>query len=145
MREYVITMSVVAIICSVLEIAAPKEWEKYIKLGIGLIILSVILTPFTKMRQDRVSVNISDNNVNTQSFYDEISGKLKHNIEQDIELRLLEEFDIIAKAEVDIEIDEEHNIKGVNAIRIRAREKSDGITERLEEIYGCSRIEIIHE
>ena len=142
MREYIITMSVAALVCSVLEIFAPKEWEKYIKLAIGFLILSIIISPVAKFRHAKILPQTPSYEIKAEEFYDGISKELKNRVEDDIVQRLKDEFDVKAKVEVDIDVDENHNIKGVNAIRVRTWQNPKGMIERLEEIYGCSRIEI---
>lgn len=142
MREYITTMSVAAIIASLFELLAPKEWEKYIKIGIGIIILSVIISPVAELKNAQIlPVNPGDN-IEVENFYRGIVSELAHNVERDIEERLLAEFNMEVKARVDISIDEENRIKGVNAITLYALENPPELAERLEEIYGCKRIEI---
>ena len=142
MRGYIITMSVAAIICSVLEIFAPKQWEKYVKLALGLVIMSIILSPVMAMKKEKIELAEESFHERGDEFYHNVATELKARVEQDIEERLLKEFKLEAKATVDIDVDENHNIKGVNAIWIKCRKNPPKLRERLEEIYGCERIEI---
>lgn len=142
MRGYIITMSVAAIICSVLEIFAPKQWEKYVKLALGLVIMSIILSPVMALKKEKIELAEESFHERGDEFYHNVATELKARVEQDIEERLLKEFELEAQATVDIDVDENHNIKGVNAIRIKCRKNPPKLRERLEEIYGCERIEI---
>ena len=142
MRGYIITMSVAAIICSVLEIFAPKQWEKYVKLALGLVIMSIILSPVIALKKEKIELAEESFHERGDEFYHNVATELKARVEQDIEERLLKEFELEAQATVDIDVDENHNIKGVNAIRIKCRKNPPKLRERLEEIYGCERIEI---
>ena len=142
MRGYIITMSVAAIICSVLEIFAPKQWEKYVKLALGLVIMSIILSPVMALKKEKIELAEESFHERGDEFYHNVATELKARVEQDIEERLLKEVELEAKATVDIDVDENHNIKGVNAIRIKCRKNPPKLRERLEEIYGCERIEI---
>ena len=142
MRDYIVTISVTALVVSVLEIFAPKEWEKYIKLGIGLVIMSVMLSPVGKFRCGKINFKAPEYTVKQEEFYAGIIKKLKTDIERDIEERLKNEFNIDSDATVEIETDEDSNITGVKSIRIHSRKNPGNIEERLEEIYGCSKIEI---
>ena len=143
MRGYIISMSVAAIFASVLEIYAPKEWEKYVRLALGLIILSVILSPISALRKEKLSLDMPTYQLREEAFYDKLALRLKENVERDIEERIMREFKLEIRAKVDISVDDEHNIKGVNAIRIYSRKNPPGLRERLEEIYGCKRVEIV--
>ena len=142
MRGYIITMSVAAIICSVLEIFAPKEWGKYVKLALGLVIMSIILSPIMALKKEKIEIAEASYSIRADEFYDNVTKELKSRVEQDIEERLKKEFKLESTAMVDIDVDENHNIKGVNVIRIKCRKNPPKLRERLEEIYGCERIEI---
>ena len=80
--------------------------------------------------------------IDENAFYDEIETEMKKNVEKDILERLQSEFNVDAKVEIDLTIDENHNIKGVNVIRIHTWKNPDGMIERLKEVYGCDKIEI---
>lgn len=142
MKEYIITMSVAALIASIIEIFAPKEWEKYIKLAIGLIILSIIVSPVAKFRDAKILPQTPSYKIDENAFYDEIANRMKENVERDIRERLKTEYDVEAKVDIDLTIDEEHNIRGVNVIRISTWKNPDGMIERLKSVYGCDEIEI---
>ena len=142
MREYIMTMSAAAIVAAVFELLAPKEWDKYVRLGAGLVILTIMLSPIIKLKSGRIEPIPETKNINESVFYDEIAESLKKRIEQDIETRLRGEFGVNAEAEVEIEVDEEHNIKGVKRIRLKTHKKVNKMAERLEEVYGCDTVEI---
>lgn len=142
MREYIITMSVTAIIASVLELFAPTDLKKYIQLGIGLVIMSVLLAPLPGIKNAKISAPQEEYQLREKEFYDLITTELKQNVERDIEERLLKEFGIESTARVDIDIDDENNIKGVNTILVYTEKNAPKIAERLEDVYGCHRIEI---
>lgn len=141
MREYIITVAVAALTASVLELFAPKEWEKYVKLAIGFVILSVIITPIISFRKTEIPHINSSKEVKEEIFYDEISKQLKENVEKDIELRMADEFGTEVRCEVEIEVDENHNIKGVKKITLYTKKEDALMAERLKEVYGCERIE----
>ena len=137
-----ITMSVAALLASVMEIFAPKEWEKYINLAIGLIILSIILSPVAKFCDAEILPPTPSYKIDENAFYDEIASSMKQNVERDICERLQTEFGVAARAEVSLTIDSEHNIKGVDVIRIYTWKNPDGMIERLKTVYGCDKVEI---
>ena len=145
MREYIITIAVAAVAASLVDILAPKEWDKYIRIIIGFLILSVILAPIAKLKNIDIMPSYQSFEINDIPLKDKVSDELKKNIENDIEVRLLEEFELEADAKVEIDIDENHSIRGVRAISISAYYCPDGLKERLKEIYGCDRIDIYYE
>lgn len=145
MREYIITIAVAAIICALFDILAPKEWSKYIRVMIGFLILSVIAAPIATFRGSYIISPTPEYEITDEPFYDNIYNELKTNIESDIEARLLEEFSLKAKARVKIAVDDEYNIKGVEVIKIKASKNPAGMIERLEEVYGCDKIELTSE
>lgn len=145
MKEYIITVAVAAITAAIADIMAPKEWSKYLKVIIGFLILSVILAPVARFKDVKLISPTGTYNVSDEPLKDKVSEQLRQNIKKDIEERLLEEFGVEARVVVEIEIDENRDIKGVRAIEIRAWENPDGMIERLKNIYGCDKIELKFE
>ncbi len=124
---------------------APKDWEKYIRIIIGFLILSVIIAPIAKFKNMAILPTQSSFEVSDAPLLDSVAETLRQNIEKDIEDRLLDEFDLKAAATAEIDVDEEHRIKGVRAIGIYAAYMPQGAENRLREIYGCDRIEFYYE
>ena len=145
MKEYIITVATAAICAGITDILAPKEWSKYIRVMIGFLILSVILAPVVKFKDSQIISDTKTYNISDKPLKDKVSDELKVNVERDIEERLEAEFGLKAEALVDIDIDENHNIKGVEAIEIRTWKNPDGMVDRLKDIYGCEKIEIRFE
>lgn len=145
MKEYIITVAVAAVIAALTDIIAPKEWSKYIRVIIGFLILSVLLAPISKFRDTKILSPTGTYNVSDVPLKDKVSEQLRQNIEKDIEDRVLKEFGAEVTATVEIDIDDEHNIKGVRAIEIKTWKCPEGLTERLKEIYGCDKIELKFE
>ena len=107
----------------------------------GFLILSVLLTPIAEFKEKKLILEPEYEEYSHIPLKSSVSRELKENVEKDIEERLDEEFGIKAEAEVEIDVDEEHNIKGVRRIKIKTRNNPGGLDERLEEVYGCERIE----
>ena len=145
MKEYIITVAVAAITAAIADILAPKEWGKYLKVIIGFLILSVILAPVVRFKDVKLISPTGTYNVSDEPLKDKVSEQLRQNIKKDIEERLLEEFGVEARAVVEIDVDENRDIKGVRAIEIKAWENPDGMIERLKNIYGCDKIELKFE
>ena len=77
---------------------------------------------------------------NTAILSDNISEKLKENVESDIYERIKGEFGVICDADVLLDIDDEHKIRGVKRITL-SKKIPESAEERLKEVYGCDRIE----
>ena len=140
MKGYIISICLSAIIASLADIISPKEHQKYIRILLGFLMLSVILSPLPgikKIKLEPLKSQIADN---TAVFSDGISKKLKENVESDISERLKGEFGIVCDAEVLLEIDEQHKIRGVKRIELSKKIPETAIA-RLKEVYGCERIE----
>ena len=145
MKEYIITVAVAAICAALADILAPKEWGKYIRVVIGFLILAVIIAPVAKFKDVQIISPTGTYNISDEPLKDKISEELRKNIEKDIEQRIMDEFGIEAKAMVQIETDKNHNVKAVQAIRIKTWKNPDGMIERLKSIYGCDKIELKFE
>lgn len=145
MKEYIITIAIAAVTASLADLLAPKEWEKYIRLIIGFLILSVIIAPIAKFKNAEIISPTSSYEISDESVKDEVSKQLRDNIEKDIEMRLSEEYNLSADVSVELGINENHSITGVHAIRVKTWKNPPGMIDRLKEIYGCDKIELKFE
>lgn len=141
MREYIIRAAVAAVVAALSEFIAPEKWRGYIRLAVGFMVLAILFAPIAELKNKTPFPKNQEYEMNDIPFKDAISEKLKENVEKDIEERVLEEFSVKAEAMVEIDVDDEHNIKGVRRIVIDARKNPQGLAERLREVYGCERIE----
>jgi len=141
MREYIILVAVSAILAAFSDILAPKEWRGYIRVVTGFLILAVLLTPVAKFKNIEIFDVEEKFKVSEMPVRDEVSRQLKLNVERDIEERISLEFKERATASVDLDIDEEHKIRGVMRIVIKCKKIPSGLKERLNEVYGCENIE----
>ena len=142
MRDYIVGLSMTALIVSILEVFAPKEYEKYVKLAAGVLMLSVMIFPVAKLGNFKLPSEISGKVVEDGALTDKVSAEMQKRVEQDIETRLQEEFGIESGAEVKLELDENGRIAGVEEIYVKVAENPDKMQERLEEVYGCTKIRI---
>ena len=140
MKGYVISICIAAVIAALADILAPSEHRKYIRILLGFLIMLVLLSPLPKIKKIRLEPLESETQENTAVFLDSVSQKLKENIETDISERLKAEFGITADADVLLDIDDEHRIRGVTRISL-SRKVPENAVKRLNEIYGCDSIE----
>lgn len=142
MRDYITALSMTALITAVLELFAPKEYEKYVKLAAGVLMLSAIVFPGDGLGDVRLREGAAAREVSEEKLLGEISEEMEKRVEQDIEDRLESEFGIASGAEVRLKLDESSKIAGVEEIRVKAAQNPDNMQERLEEVYGCSKVRI---
>lgn len=141
MREYIILVAMSAIVAAVTDILAPKEWRGYVRIAVGFLILAVLISPLSKMKNIEI-LNVDNNfEVSDMAVKDRVTAELVKNVEKDIEERVLTEFRTEAEALVALDVDAEHKIKGVKNIVIVCGKVPQGLGERLKEVYGCESIE----
>ena len=140
MKGYIAKVCISAVIAALADILAPREFQKYIRVLLGFLILFVLLSPLPSIKKIKLEPIESRISENTVILEDSISKKLKENVETDISARMKGEFGIICDAEVLLEIDGEHKIRGVRQILL-SRKIPENAEERLKEVYGCDRIE----
>lgn len=140
MKGYVISICMAAIIASLADILAPKEHQKYIRILLGFLILSVILSPLPEMKKMKLEPLKAQTENNASAFSDSITEKLKENVSSDICERLKSEFGIICDADIVLETDDEHKIRGVKEIKLSKKIPENAVV-RLKEVYGCEKIE----
>lgn len=140
MKGYIISLCIAAVIAAISDILSPKEHQKYIRVLLGFLIMLVVLSPLPKIKSLKLEPLKDGSAQNTTVFLDGISQKLKENVEADISERLKDEFGITSDAEVLLDIDEEHKIRGVTKISL-SRKVPENAVKRLSEVYGCDEIE----
>lgn len=142
MKEYILTVITAAVGAAIADIAAPEGWRKYIRVLVGLLIMSALLAPVGKFKNVRILPLGETAEIDTAPLYDSVSEELRQNVERDIEERIRDEFGAKTSAEAEIDIDGEHRILGVRAIRIICAENPAGLIERLKTVYGCDNVEL---
>ena len=141
MKEYIILVSMSAIIAAVTDILAPKEWHGYVRLAVGFLILAVLISPLAKLKNIEIFNPQEKIEVSDTAVKDKVKKELTKNVERDIEERILSEFKTEALATVLLDVDAEHKIRGVKNIVIECKKVPNGLSERLKEVYGCENVE----
>ncbi len=141
MKAYIEAVIGAALICTAADMLAPEKWQGYIRIITGLIILSVILSPVSKLR----GIDIIEDFEAPEPYeeYDErlmVADALKERIDADVNERLEAEFGITdADADTELELNSDNQIERVKSIRV-----SGGIPEaakkRLAEVYGTEEV-----
>lgn len=141
MKEYIILVAMSAIVAAVTDILAPSKWRGYVRLAVGFLILAVLISPLTKLKNIEIFNVENSFEVSDVAIKDKVTEELTKNVEKDIEERILKEFKTEAVAKVSLDVDSEHKIKGVRNIVIKSSKVPVGLLERLKEVYGCESIE----
>ena len=141
MREYIILVAVASIISALVDIMSPKEWRGYIRIVTGFLILAVLISPVAKLKNIEIFIPEESFSASEIPSRDLVAEELQKNVEKDIEDRILIEFKREAAAVAELDIDEEHRIRGVKSIKISLKKAPEGLRERLLEVYGCENIE----
>lgn len=140
MKEYIITVAAAALVAALTDILSPEEWGKYIKIVVGFLILSIVLTPVAKLKNAELSLPVPDSEITDAPLRDKVTVQFEQNVAADIEERVKKEFGIDCAAAVQLDVDENRNIAGVKSILIAAHKNPPKMVERIREIYGCSEV-----
>lgn len=139
MKTYILKIVGAALIAAFSEYIVPKDWQKYMKLISGFIIISVIIPPLSKGFNTDIFPDFEMENEyleeGTKEMYENIKIQLEENICSDIKLRIKNEFSKEVEAKVTIKVNEEGKIESVQKIELFGEENSE-ITERLKFVYG---------
>ncbi|MBS7298456.1 MAG: hypothetical protein KIG65_05180 [Eubacteriales bacterium] len=139
MKGYICTVAAVAIMAALADILIPKNWQKYISILTGAILLISLTSPLLKLRGISVpSFSLPETKYTEYSMEEQISQELTKEIEADISNRLKKEFDITARARAELELNDD-KIARVREIIIFAKENNTA-SARLREVYGCNNI-----
>ena len=139
MRGYRCKVAAVAIMAALTDVLIPKNWQKYISILTGAILLITLTSPLLKLRGITLpSFSLPEGEYREYPIEDEIALSLEQGVEEDIKKRLKNEFNVAADCDASLYITDE-KIAGVQEIIIYSKENS-AITARLIEVYGCNNI-----
>ena len=140
MKGYIINICISAVIAAIADILSPDAHKKYIRILLGFLMLTVILSPLPAIEKIKLAPISEQTMKNTELFSANITKKLKEGVENDISERLKNEFGIICTASVTLDIDKEGKIAGVTRIILSCKIPENALN-RLKEVYGCDEIE----
>lgn len=139
MKQYICTVAAVAIIAALSDILIPKTWQKYTAILTGSILLITLISPLLRLRGiTPPQISFPEIEIREYSVTDEIEAKLKLQVEEDINKRIKNEFNVSVDADINI-IVSDGKIMGISEIYLYSKEVP-GIAERLREVYGCQNI-----
>ena len=121
---------------------APKSWSGYIRILVGFLILTVLLSPVFRLKNVEIFETTSNISIREDAFLGKIKEELEAKVEEDICKRIETEFDEEAECLVKIDADNEGRIRSVKSIVLKMKKIPQGVKERLVEVYGCENIEL---
>ena len=143
MKVFILKIVGSALLCSFSEHLVPEGWQKYMKLISGLIIISVLISPFTEKNSLKLFDGFKPDSTYTdrgeEILFDEIKKELEKRVEDDIHLRVSEEFSEDVTAKVTIKTTPDGKIEKVQKIVLTGSE-NDNISERLKFVYGTEEV-----
>ena len=149
MKTYILTIIGAAVLSSFASMLAPDKWRKYVGVITGLVIISCIIAPIAGMTRTELFSgfdaieNAEEYSINLQE--EMIQEELSKRVSEDIAARLEREFNIKVTAKVQININDNHEITGIEKIRIKGESLTPAATARLCEVYGVSSDKIKNE
>lgn len=141
MKEYILSIAVLAIVVTVADILSPTDWKKYIRILLGFLVIFVMLSPLAKLKNIEIPAILASDFGDTEQITPNVLDSFKKNIEADIESRLKSEFGVTVTSKVYISLNSENKIKSVEKIELFGDKISPKIIDRLKEVYGCDEIE----
>lgn len=121
---------------------APKSWSGYIRILVGFLILTVLLSPVFRLKNVEIFETTSNISIREDAFLEKIKKELEARVEEDICKRIETEFNEKAECLVKIDADNEGRIRSVKSIVLKMKKIPQGVKERLVEVYGCENIEL---
>lgn len=149
MKEYILSIIGAAVLSSFASILSPDRWRKYISVITGLVIISCIVSPLSKLSKTNPFNGfeyIENNEKYTIDMQREIIlEEMSAEIGRDISKRLADEYGISVSAAAEITINESGKITGIKKIIIRGAKLTSAQKARLCEIYGINGDDIKDE
>lgn len=140
MREYVLSIATMAVICSLSDIIIPKSWQRYVGLLTGALLLLTLIAPLAKFRGLEIRLpDTPDFPITDFNTKNSIKERLEERISVDIQERISTEFKIKTNPRVTVNTDEDGAIAGVAEISLDIK-SSPAVSARLCEIYAPEKI-----
>lgn len=143
MKEYLMRIIGAVLICVFADMLMTEKWSKYIKIITGLIIISAISAPIQKpLKLDFKEYFNETKKLETdgiQYSVELIKKELEKSLENDINSRFLEEFNQDIDAQVDVSLNDENKISGVEKINLIGTINQKMI-DRINEIYAPEEV-----
>ena len=139
MKEYLMRIIGSVLICVFADMLLTEKWSKYIKIITGLIIISAISAPFQKpLNLDFKEYFNETKKLETDGMeysIELIKKELEKSLENDINKRFIDEFKQDIKTQVNVSLNDENKISGVEKINLIGTINQKMI-DRINEIYA---------
>ena len=149
MRAYILTVIGAAVLSSFASILTPDKWRKYVGVITGLVIISCIIAPISRLTKEDLFSGfgaIEESEQYSENLRKRIVREvLEKRVGEDLSARLLNEFNADVRSEVKISINENNEITAISSVRIKGIKPEGRITARICEIYGLSEDKISYE
>lgn len=143
MKEYLMRIIGAVLICVFADMLLTEKWSKYIKIITGLIIISAISSPIQKpLKLDFKKYFNETKQFETDGIkysVELIKKELEKTLENDINKRFIDEFKQDIKAEVEVSLNDENKISGVEKINLIGSINQEMIN-RINEIYAPEEV-----
>ena len=145
MKAYIITIIGATLLSAFADMLSPDKWRKYVQMITGLVIISCIIAPLNSILSEDIFSgfgSFEENEIEGGEIQrDLVIEELTSRVEADIEERLQKEFGISVTAEVEISVNENNEIEGVDRIRLFGMGVDNRVKDRLKEVYGVREVE----
>ena len=145
MKAYIISIIGAALTAAFADMLSPDKWRKYVQMITGIVIISCIIAPLKGIFSEDLFGGFGDfrssetegGEIQRALVVDELTKR----IEADIAERLRKEFNISVTAEVEINVNDNNEIEGVERIRLFGEGVDNRVENRLKEVYGVREVE----
>ena len=139
MRGYILSVAAAAALGTFCDVLLPREWKKYAGILTGAILLITLITPWAKLKNPKLlTFDLPQGEYEQYDVMSEIERELAKRVEEDICLRMKEEFNIDCAARAEIKV-QDGKISGVQKITLSCG-KNSAAAARLYEVYGCGEV-----
>ena len=146
MKAYLLNICALVLFSAVIDTILPEKWNKYIKIITALMVTAVIISPFSSFEVPSFeeftyeNKEFEEDGVKLQQ--EMIKNELEKRIEEDINQRLYDEYEVKVKAKVTVSVNQKDEITGVDLIRLSGSGLSEEIIKRINEIYSPSEVTV---
>jgi len=127
------------VICSLVEIASPERWIKYIKLFTGVIIAILIVSPVKRFDVSIFEdINLVSESISDAPLREKLKEELEKRISTDIDSRIKELWGVSSTSKIKVSVNAAGEIDGVEEVEVLTKANALQVKKFISDIYGIS-------
>lgn len=147
MKGYIIQIVGGALLAVFADIFSPSGWKKYISTVMGIILITIIMTPVARLKNIDIMSAYSEfgteeKQTGTEIYADMLKKEFSEKLAVDIKERIRQEFSEDVSVEIIVEMNDNGGIDKISKIIISGIAPDKRISDRISYVYDVDEVVI---